>query len=159
MASSGERDPRRSDKQMTIGAAHLPVVVSFANLAINSVIICNSAAAAAALGFIAAVWGKDEFQPAVETAAEAVLIFTAGATFGMASACTAYIAQVLFQRSDQAKTGSKEETRSYSRGECWERTSMVLVVLGILAFPGGAWHGLSALYAALAVPEISGGGR
>lgn len=139
-----EHDMRVWEANRALLAAHIQAISSFATLAINSVILANSAAVGAVLAFIAA---KSDGLPdhVLAPAVVSAKIFTVGIVAGMMSAAGSYFAQSFYSDGDGSKPNSKGETKAYRRGFVLKVIAVILAFIGIGAFGVGAMYGLEAL--------------
>jgi len=129
---------REREAKIQLYATHTQAIVGFATLAINSIILTNSAAAGTVLAFLGTIWGKPALKEAIAPASHSLIIFAVGATAAIASACFSYVAQLSYSRFQFRNKGEIV-------ARCFHILAMVAAALGVAAFIYGVMEGLVAL--------------
>lgn len=146
---------RHYEQHVARESTTLQAMTAYTNTAINSIILCNSAAAGAVLALIGTIWGQAGAKEIVPTATFAVGLYAAGAACGMFAAAGGYLCQSFVQGADIARyhRRSLAEKRWDSRAAVTEGISVFIALLGAGLFLFGTWYGLDALNSA--DPEVA----
>lgn len=142
-----ERNFRQWEVRQTQFAAHTAAVSSYVGIAINSIILTNSAAAGTVLAFLGSIWGTAIKARILADALTTLTIFALGAAAGMSISLAAYASQSLALRSDLHLTPEQERTECLRWAGVWRKTGFGLAVVGIVLFAVGVIYGLWSLAA------------
>ncbi len=107
-------------------------VVTFATLAIKSIIVVNGAAVIALLAFLGNIWDKNGSAAIITAAGSSLGHFVYGLICGVATAAFSYLAQVVFAEVQRGPSG-----RVLS-GEVLRVVAVTLAIAGLVFFALGA---------------------
>lgn len=133
------------DLRLTNFNIHTQAVVGFANVAINSLIVANTAAAGAVLAFLAVLWGNPAFAQVAVIAIGSLKAFAIGTTCAMSCSALSYFAQYCYSRVDITGDDQQSNLRYHRVGRGFHVVAIVFGLIALGSFPYGAWQGLSSL--------------
>ncbi len=146
--------------KMSAFTAHIGSVSTFASIAINSLVLLNSASVGAVLTLIGAVWDKKSAASIVPKAVLSIEAFVCGAGLAIICAGFSYVSQFLYMEYDKANIdvdarNAMSGTKDPRVANCvrWIGTSfqglaILAAISSFVFFSIGAARGVSALGAA-----------
>lgn len=143
--TEGRSRLRHLELRMLVAGSRTQLITSFASVAINSIILANSAAAGALLAFIASLPKAERTGPLLELSVYCLKVFTLGSFLGILCAVTAYAAQSCYAVSELAGDATQKQARFARAAMTLHAIALLLGFLGAAFFPLGAFHGLNAL--------------
>lgn len=126
-------------------AAHASAVAQFTVLAINSIILANTAAAGAVLVFVGSLWGKKEAAAIFAPATWSASAFAIGVGASIGSAVLTYATQFFYAMADLRGTQWSGQMRAYRIGWVLHVLACLAAIVGVGGFGAGSWYGLRAL--------------